>query len=158
MHFGLATVSHGGCGAVASYNALVSMGHTIPFNEVVTYYNNRMTITFGFGLTGLLPYNIKQYFTSLGFTVVTTNQKEQIDLLSQTADGCIMYYEFPYIYRPLGIPVDAYGAHFVEYSKIDGGYAGRNTSENNGTFVFETPSDYGYKGKRYYAVGIFVFE
>ena len=156
--FGLANVSHGGCGAVASYNALITMGHTTPFDEVLAYYNSRMPITLGFGLSGLLPYNVKQYFTSLGFTVVTTNQKEQIDLLSQTADGCIMYYKFPYTYRPLNIPINAYGAHFVEYHREDSNYVAVNTNGQGGMTDFSVPSQFGYSGDQYGVVCIFIFE
>lgn len=125
---------------------------------VLAYINSQMGRPLGFGLTGLLPYNIKQYFTSLGFTVVTTNQKEQIDLLSQTADGCIMYYEFPQTYYPLGIPINAYGAHFVEYHREKSYYVAVNTNGQNGLTSFSVPSQFGYSSTRYYAVGIFIFE
>lgn len=60
-------------------------------------------------------------------------------------------------YSPLGIQVDAFGAHFVEYSKGTMGYIGRNTSEGR-TYCFAWPSDYGYKGARYYVIGIFVYK
>lgn len=156
--FGVATISHSGCGIIASYNALISMGHALPFDKVLAYYNSRIATTLGFGLTGLLSCNIKQYFTSLGFRVVIANKKEQIDRLSKTADGCIMYYKFPRMYRPLGISFNAYGAHFIEYSKTDGGYIGHNTSENSGSYKFANPSDYGNKSNRYGMVGIFIFK
>lgn len=157
--FGLASVSHGGCGAVASYNALVTMGYSTSFDEVLAYYNSQMGYTLGFGLTGLLPYNVAQYFTTLGFTVVTTNQREQIDLLSKTADGCIMYYKFPRTYNPIGsVSFNAYGAHFVEYHREASGYVAVNTNGRNGMTNFTVPSIFGYGGTNYGAIGIFIFE
>ena len=157
--FGLANVSHGGCGVIASYNALVTMGSHETFDDVLAYYNSRMGHIFGFGLMGLLPHNIGSYFTSLGHDVVITNQKEQIDALSKTADACIMYYEFPQTYNLLDlVSVNAYGAHFIEYGRTSGNYIGRNTSEGNGTYQFSSPYGYGTKGSRYYVVGIFIYK
>lgn len=69
-----------------------------------------------------------------------------------------MYYKFPRTYRPLNIPFKAYGAHFIQYSKTDGGYIGRNTSENNGSYKFINPSDYGNKENRYNMICIFIFK
>ena len=40
--FGIANISHSGCGIIASYNALISMGYTLPFDKVLAYYNNKI--------------------------------------------------------------------------------------------------------------------
>ena len=156
---GLATISHGGCGVIASYNALVTLGASQTFDQVLSYYNSQVVNTLGFGLMGLLPYEVAGYFSSLGYSVVTTNQKEQIDQLSQTADACIMYYEFPQTYSVFNLfSIDAYGAHFIEYGRMSGSYIGRNTSEGNGIYAFSSPHSYGTKGPRYYMVGIFIYK
>ena len=158
-HLGLATISHGGCGVVASYNALITLGASKSFDDVLAYFNKSMYRVFGCGLTGLLPQDIAYYFASLGYTVCITSQKSQIDELSRTSDACIMYYEFPQTYTILNcIPINAYGAHFVEYSRTSGNYLGRNTSEGNGTYPFSSPYDYGSNGPRYYVVGIFIYK
>jgi len=155
---GVTTISHGGCGVVATYNALLSMGDYRSFDDVLAYYNEHFSrLTFG-GLAGIMPGEVAQYFENNGYRTYMTDNPSEIDALSQTADACILWYMFPATYYPLGVKVDAFGAHFVEYSKEATAYIGRNTAEGSGTYYFTWPSDYGYKGQRYYAIGIFVYE
>ena len=157
-HLGLATISHGGCGVIASYNALITLGASRSFDEVLSYYNSHVVNTLGFGLMGLLPYEVAGYFSSLGYSVIITNQKNQIDHLSQTADACIMYYEFPQTYSVFNLfSIDVYGAHFIEYHKVGSGYRGLNTNGRNGMSYFESPSGFGYSSMQYNVVGIFVY-
>ena len=153
--FGVATVSHGGCGVVASYNAMVSLGNPMSFDSVLDYYNRKMIFTLGWGLTGLHPFDIVNFFIEQGYSVSIAMDSTTINARSQTADACIMYYEFPATY--LGF-IPAYGAHFVEYHKTGNGYQATNTSEFGGIFVFESPTDYGSKGSRYNAMGIFIYK
>ena len=143
---------------VVAQQAFTCGGVIVRFDEVLTYYNDQVVNTLGFGLMGLLPYEVAGYFSDLGYSVVTTNQKDQIDHLSQTADACIMYYEFPQSYPVFNLfSIDAYGAHFIEYHKVGSGYRGLNTNGRNGISYFTVPSDFGYGGSRYYAVGIFIY-
>ena len=156
--FGLFTVSHGGCGIVASYNALISLGNGKDFNDVLSYYNSNISETIGWGATGLIPFHIVNYFEELGYAVITTDDLDFINILSARADACILYYEF-YATYDLGLfSIDAYGAHFVEYSKNQKGYMARNTSENGGNYMFNSPSHYGLAGDRYTVQGIFIYK
>ena len=152
--FGLATVLHGGCGVIASYNALITLGDPKSFDDVLGYYNSRMGFTLGAGLTGLYPNSVAKYFYSLGYEVIVTDQKSRLDELSQTADASIMYYEYPRTYWLF----PAYGAHFVEYHRSNHIYEGVNTNGLNGRSYFSTPSEFGYSGSRYYVVGIFIYK
>jgi len=113
IHFRLSCISHGGCGVVASYNALHTLGNPKSFDDVLAYYNNRMAFTLGWGFTGLSPSAVAGYFSDLGYSVMLTDDPDSIDLLSKTADACIMYYMLPRSY--LGL--DAYGAHFCRVSQ-----------------------------------------
>ncbi len=81
-----------------------------------------------------------------------------IDILSTRADASILYYKFYTTYEIGPFSIDAFGAHFIEYSKYQGAYVGRNTSENGGEYLFESPSSYGLTGDRYYVQGIFIFK
>ena len=153
--FGIATVSHGGCGAVASYNAMISLGNPMSFDSVLDYYNRKMLSTLGWGCIGLRPFDIVSFFIDQGYSVIIATDSTAIDTHSQSADACIMYYEFPATY--LGF-IPAYGAHFVEFHKIGNSYQAMNTSAIGGISVFETPSDYGSDRSRYNAVGIFIYK
>jgi len=150
---GSSSVRHGGCGAVATYNALVDLGVSVSFNDVLAYYNedpmSRLTLN---GWLGILPTAVAQYFVDHGYQVIMTDAPDAIDLYSRTADASIMYYMFV---NNSGI--DSVGAHFVSYRRINNGYVGMNTSENGGIYHFTHPSDYGYKQSRFYAIGIFIY-
>ena len=152
--YGFATVSHSGCGAVATYNALIFLGEYTPFDEVLSYYNQHMLQLNACGLAGTPVSLIAQYFRDLGHTVLVTDGWDEIDVLSKYADASILYYLFPATYWD----IDAYGSHFVAYHQTTNGYTGYNTAEGNGKFSFACPSDYGYKNTRYYAVGIFIYK
>lgn len=125
------------------------------FDSVLDYYNSKMFVTLGWGLTGLRPFDIVNFFIAQGYSVIIATDSTTIDAHSQTAGACIMYYEFPATY--LGC-ISAYGAHFVEYGRTSNGYLGHNTSEGNGTYAFSSPYSYGTKGSRYYAVGVFIYK
>ena len=154
QRFGVTSISHGGCGVIASYNALIMLGDSKSFDKVLGYYNNRMVLILGKGLIGLSPGAVARYFRDLGYHVTMTNSPDLIDIYSQTADASILYYEFPATYWG----IEAYGAHFVAYHQTGSIYTAYNTAENNGAFSFSYPSDYGYKNTRYYAIGIFIYK
>ena len=156
--FGLATISHSGCGIIASYNALISMGNRKEFDEVLAYYNSEISNILGYGLTGLLPSDVGSFFNYLGYTTVITMSPTAIKYLSKKADACIMYYMFPRTYSLGALSIDAFGAHFVEYSRLGNQYIARNTGGRNGTSSFSDPFAYGEQGSRYCVVGIFIFK
>ena len=149
MRLGLAKVGRVGCGPVAVYNTLITMGHGKPFKDVLDYFNgnifNRM---YWLGFAGTRVKHIKGYFESMGYSVTLTSDYEEIEALSKTADGCILYYEWTE-----GVKVLPYNAHFVSYHRTDSGYKYYNANGFIGqpTVLFD----------RYHAtkvVGIFVFE
>ena len=151
--YGLTTVSHGGCGAIATYNALLSLGRLESFDDVLSYYNQHIFQLDAFGWAGTPVGLVAQYFRDSGYNVIVTDGWDEIDMLSKSADASILYYQFPATYWG----IEAYGAHFVAYHQTVDGYTAYNTSENNGTHSFAYPSDYGYKDSRYYAIGIFIY-
>ena len=149
LRFGVVTVAHGGCGAVATYNALVSMGHGVPFGQVLEYYNDHVMQMLLFGAAGMLPETVADYFWDHGYVVFTTDDPEMIDYFSTTADACIMWYTFTSDSLPF------VGGHFVEYSRTSDGYVGRNVY--GGTRKFAIPSEFAYIDPRFYARGIFIY-
>ena len=153
QHFGITNISHGGCGVIASYNALISLGDSRSFENVLGYYNNRMILIPGWGLVGLSPATVANYFRDIGYEVILTDAPDLIDAYSRNADASILYYAYPASYAG----VRAYGAHFVAYRRSGMNYTGYNTAENGGSFTFTYPSDYGNMGARFYAIGIFIY-
>lgn len=154
MSFGLATVSHGGCGPIATYNALITLGEHKRFRDVLSYYNQNVTKLNVFGLAGTPTNLVAQYFRDNGYSVYITDDMDAIDVLSKSADASILWYMFPATYGG----VDLYGAHFVAYEREGSGYRGYNTAEENGSRFFSYASDYGYSRSRYYSIGLFIFK
>ena len=152
------TVSYGGCGVVASYNALITLGSEKDFDEVLAYYNGDPNRTFMRGKLGILPGQVANYFESLGYHTITTNSVDGIDVLSKQADACIMFYIFPTQQDVCGIGLTLPAAHFVEYKYYSNQYIGRNTSATNGTSYFKYPSEYFYKYGRVYAEAVLIFK
>ena len=155
--FGLTTVSHGGCGPIATYNALISLGNPKRFKDVLDYYNQHILQLNVAGFAGTPTDLVAQYFTDAGYNVIVARGSALVDALSKHADACILWTLFPATYHPLGFDVRAVGAHFVEYSKTSGGYTGRNIGRS-GTYSFATPSDYACMEPNMYSIGIFIYK
>ena len=94
--FGITNVGHGGCGAVAAYNALVKLGKPESFDSVLDYFNgwNSVSRTNIFGLAGMMPKHISAYFKEKGYTVRFYTDEESIDSASRSADACIGWYMY----------------------------------------------------------------
>ena len=151
---GSTTVEHGGCGVVATYNALVDLGASQSFDEVLAYYNeNRISRLTADGWLGILPFDVAEYFTDNGYDVVITDSWDAIDIHSQTADANILFYM--YTTESSVLP---FGAHFISYRQSGNEYVGMNTSDRNGIGHFAIPSSYGYRGSRFYSIGIFIYK
>ena len=150
--FGVTTVSHGGCGSVATYNALITLGEPTSFNSVLKYYNGSYDRTIAGGLLGMLPHQVADYFESKGYRVIMSSNPDGIDVFSKTADACILWYAYPASYGG----IDMFGAHFVHYRKYGNGYIAYNTGYY-GSETFQYPSDFGDRGNRYGAIGIFIY-
>ena len=153
--FGVVSVAHGGCGAIATYNANLILDSNESFDSVLGYYNKvpYYRLTAG-GLLGMFPTSVASYFKEKGKTVIMTDSLDGIDIYSQTADACIMYYVFPTEFAG----AELVGAHFVTYHRSGNKYVGYNTESRTGITIFAAPSDYAYRNNRLYAIGIFIYE
>jgi hypothetical protein len=159
QELGIVSVSHGGCGPVSVYNALLTMGQYTPFSEVLDYFNsNPLSTLTALGALGSLPTDIEKYFVDHGYTVVMTDDRDAINVYSKIADANIMFLVFPRTYGPKWAPVEAIGAHFVEYRGYGDGYIGCNISSSTPTARFSHPTNFMYDDDTVYAIGIFVFK
>ena len=158
MTLGRTTVAHGGCGIVASYNALRSLGKNPDFNEVLAYYNKRESdLLFG-GTAGMLPSLVASYFRDLGYTVIVTEDYDGIEIFSKTADACIMWYLYDLGVSIKGIDMPFFGGHFIEYGRYENEYIAHNAATVTGVDYFHYPMEYASRGSRFYAIGIFIYE
>ena len=57
------TVSYNGCGAIATFNALVALGNPKSLDEVLAYYNGNPLRTFMNGKHGMLPHQVASFLT-----------------------------------------------------------------------------------------------
>ena len=157
MPFGVVTVSYGGCGVIATYNAMISLGRSIPFSDVLSYFSARKNRTLLSGRLGILPTQISSFFRKQGYRVRITGRNSAIDTLAKSADACILFYMFPVTCRILGLSLRLPAAHFIEFSRSADGYLARNTNHSSGTTQFPSPSEYGHRATRFLPVGIFIF-
>ena len=149
--FGDGSIGENGCGVIATYNAMISLGDARTFREVYDFMTSDSSRMFLNGKMGTNPWAIGEYFTGQGYTVRSTYSRDGIELYSTIADACILLYAYEAQNGNLG-------AHYVEYSKISTGYIGRNTADIDGKTAFLHPSDYGYEGERFFVLGIFIFK
>ena len=149
--YGIGSIGENGCGVIATYNAMISLGDIRTFGEIYSYLTSDSSKMLADGNMGTNPWAIADYFESQGYTVHSTYNRDEIELYSTVADACILLYTFK-------TSAGNYGGHYVEYSRTPSGYTGRNVNTNTGMGMFSHPSDYGYEGERFFVLGIFVFK
>lgn len=153
------TVSYGGCGVVASYNALITLGNGKSFDDVLAYYNADANRTFMRGNLGIMPGQVATYFESLGYSTITANSFDGIDVLSKKADACIMFYLYDAQEDIHGVNLTLPRGHFVEYEYVENCYIGRNTLSYDGVACFKDPLVFfGQQEKSVYTEVVFIFK
>ena len=154
---GIVNVGHAGCGPIAVYNAAVTMGMNVTFDEVLDYYNSHPLKMDAFGLAGTSVDLIVGFFEPKGYDVICAYNMDSIDALSPLADASILYYKFPrtYFIPKTSFGINAYGAHFAEYAYSGNGYYAHNIYR---TDHFLAPSVFAVEESVYDVVGIFIFE
>ena len=68
IKFGFSTSDQNGCGWIAAYNAMILLGHQQQIADVVKYFDGAFR-TILFGVFGVAPHAITEYFISHGFSV-----------------------------------------------------------------------------------------
>jgi len=111
------------------------------------------------GNLGILPGQVATYFESLGYSTITTNSFDGIDVLSKKADACIMFYLYDTQVEVLGTNHTLPKGHFVEYEYIEDYYIGRNTASYDGVDWFKDPlAFFGQQEKSVYTEVVFIFK
>ncbi len=111
MEMGLTTLSHGGCGPIAVYNALKIMGRSdISLQYVINYFEENNGLLLG-GFLGSSPYACIDFFEAHGYTVLATKNTMMYDEIAATADACILWCWFDTSSFP------GLGAHFIAFEQ-----------------------------------------
>ena len=151
---GVATVSHSGCGVVATYNALYSLGEPRSFNSILRHYNRADDALLLLGLLGMSPDAIADFFIEAGYGVCMTNNPVTMDALSKLASANILYYMFTYTNES---GTKSIGHHFVEYHSTSSGiYEAVNAGTPTGFDYFTSPGHFATDNSIVY-VGIYIF-
>lgn len=121
LRYGLRSSAATGCGWIATYNALLTMGLYAPPEELISYYEHRLPLIHGnFGTTMLAP---AEFFQRHGFRVMVVAQRKRFDHAARDADACIVFYRWR-----KGAKL---GAHFVAIRYRSGAFFGYNTDRNS---------------------------
>ena len=137
---GVATVSHSGCGVVATYNALYTLGEPRSFDSILRHYNSADNALILWGLMGISPDAIAEYFVNAGYSVCMSSNPNTTDALSKLARANILYYVYTY---PNSVGGKSIGHHFVEYHQTNSGaYEAANVYTNKSPSYFASPSQF----------------
>lgn len=120
-HYGFRSSAAVGCGWIATYNALVLLGHPQTSYSLIRYYERQLPLIHGnLGTTVLAP---AIYFKQHGFPVTVTSRRRQFDAVAKQSDVSILFYHWRSKWK--------LGAHFVAAVYTDRGFSGYNTYHNS---------------------------
>ena len=106
--FGHSNVRHGGCGAVATYNALVTLGRQPDLEKIIGEYRRRFGLRM-FGWMGISLWSVVGYFRRAGFEVKLCADPQKYDEMLRRWNTGIVWYLW-WNRKNLHHPI---GAHFV---------------------------------------------
>ena len=140
--FGNSTVSFSGCGAIATYNALLTLGCRPDLDEIIQYYEQSGSLLFG-GVAGL-PYSaVADYFAEAGYNVAMCADPELFNYCTSQSDASVIWYTWN--------NSNKMGMHFFHIDSIAGCNRGYNvfSNENSVHYMPSNISDFfsGSNGK-----------
>ena len=89
--FGNSTLSYSGCGAVATYNALLSLGSRPSLENIVQQYEQNDAFLLG-GVAGISYRALADYFADAGYNVSMYKETELFDYFVSKSDAAIVWY------------------------------------------------------------------
>lgn len=115
--YGLRASAAVGCGWIATYNALLLLGHTTDIEALIRYYEWQLPLIHGnLGTSFWAPAAV---FRNWGFPVKVIVNRNRFDEEAARADACILFYHWR-----KGLKL---GAHFVALHHTAAGFVGYNT-------------------------------
>lgn len=110
-----------GCGWIATYNALLLLGHTTDIEALIRYYEWQLPLIHGNAGTSF--WAPAAAFRKWGFPVKVIVNRKRFDEEGAKADACILFYHWR-----KGVKL---GAHFVALHHGEAGFVGYNTYKNS---------------------------
>ena len=117
-YFGLSNIRKAGCGAVATYNALLQIGRPMDFNSIKWDFVRKWYLAFG-GLLGTWPFMIDDYLNDLGVNTTTYYRMDRFE--DNLSEGTVFIISF--FWSPI-----TEGAHTVMGVYSEGKYMMYNHS------------------------------
>ena len=122
--FGNSKISHSGCGVVATYNTLVSLGCVPDFDEIIQSYEQSGNLLFG-GLAGM-PYRaVADYFADAGYDVSMYTDTELFSYYASQSDASVIWHTWA--------TSSGMGMHFFHVDSVAGLNRGYNVYSNEST-------------------------
>lgn len=91
LPLGRSKVGRGGCGAVATFNALVTMGKDPQLEQIIRRYRRRFGLRL-FGWAGISLWSVADFFTSLGYSVKLCAAPGRFNRMVRDSDAGIIWY------------------------------------------------------------------
>lgn len=88
---GRSNVGRGGCGAVATFNALVTMGKTPCLEQIIRRYRRRFGLRM-FGWAGISLWSVADFFASSGYAVKLCADPRKFNRVVRENDAGIFWY------------------------------------------------------------------
>ena len=119
--YGLRSSSATGCGWIATYNALVSMGYDVNVEALIRAYERQFPLLHG--NIGTFSFAPAMLLKSWGYPTRTSANLHSFDSLCRESDAAILFY-----WWRSGLRL---GRHFVAVTYRDGQFYGYNTYYNS---------------------------
>lgn len=117
VKFGRASLAHGGCGAVAVHNALVTIGAASDLQSILDGLQ-RSHAPLLLGFLGTLPRRLRRYLENLGYRTEIAKNRETFDEYARSSRAVILWYTW-HTHHRLGI-------HFFHLKPVEGGFLAYN--------------------------------
>lgn len=100
--FGISNVAQSGCGAVAIYNVLCSLGAKSDLEGIIADLQKQKALLL-WGLLGTSYSGVANYFVEAGYQVSMVRDVELFDYLIANHDAVILWYTWFSDYPPIGM-------------------------------------------------------
>lgn len=117
LPFGRSNVRRSGCGAVAVFNALVTLGQQPVLEEIIDTFRHRHGLRL-FGFLGISLWSILGWFRRAGYTVRVCADPRQFDRRIRESGAGIFWF----LWWNRKNPKHPLGAHFIHVARGEKGF------------------------------------
>ena len=95
MPFGLSTVGKSGCGLIACYDSMLSIGQAVSFEHTLAYFDNLFRYGHGywaFGLLGVTSHQVGRFLEDHGVAYKSISTIEEFNAISSPGTFIVKYW------------------------------------------------------------------